>query len=103
MIFSLLLFLFARTKFSPESFASCAISELRYYLLNLSKTKLENLIWLAGHLGAVNPMAKNYKCTVCGRAFVSKKELDAHTKKAHPVKTEGKKAAPTKTEQQPQA
>jgi uncharacterized C2H2 Zn-finger protein len=44
-------------------------------------------------------MAKNYKCAVCGRAFVSKKELDAHTKKAHPQKKEGKKATPVKTEQ----
>jgi len=42
-------------------------------------------------------MAKNYKCTVCGRAFVSKKELDAHAKKAHIVKKEDKKASPTKT------
>jgi uncharacterized C2H2 Zn-finger protein len=43
-------------------------------------------------------MAKNYKCNVCGRAFVSKKELDAHTQKAHPPKKEEKKASPTKTE-----
>jgi len=42
-------------------------------------------------------MAKNYKCIVCGRAFVSKKELDAHAKKAHIAKKEGKKAFPTKT------
>ena len=44
-------------------------------------------------------MAKNYKCAVCGMAFVSKKELDAHTKKAHTAKKESKKAAPIKTEQ----
>jgi uncharacterized C2H2 Zn-finger protein len=36
-------------------------------------------------------MAKNYKCAVCGRAFVSKKELDAHAKKAHAAEKEGKK------------
>jgi uncharacterized C2H2 Zn-finger protein len=42
-------------------------------------------------------MAKNYKCTVCGRAFASKKELDAHTQKAHPPKKEEKKASPAKT------
>jgi len=42
-------------------------------------------------------MAKNYKCTVCGRDFASKKDLDTHSKKAHPPKKEPKKATP-KTE-----
>lgn len=52
-------------------------------LLDLSKTKLESLVWLAGHLRIVDAMARNHKCTVCGKAFVSKKELDAHAKKPH--------------------
>jgi uncharacterized C2H2 Zn-finger protein len=42
-------------------------------------------------------MAKNYKCTECGRAFVSKKELDAHAQKAHVAKKDDKKASPTNT------
>jgi len=42
-------------------------------------------------------MAKHYKCTVCGRAFVSKKELDVHARKAHIAKKDVKKASPTKT------
>ena len=42
-------------------------------------------------------MAKNYKCNACGRAFVSKRELDVHTKKAHPAKKDDRKASQTKT------
>jgi uncharacterized C2H2 Zn-finger protein len=61
-------------------------------------TEWESLIWLAEHLQIVDTMGKNYKCNVCGRAFVAKKELDAHIQKAHPPKKEEKKAPPTKTE-----
>jgi uncharacterized C2H2 Zn-finger protein len=42
-------------------------------------------------------MAKNYKCTACGRAFASKKELDAHAKKAHIAKKDANKVSPAKT------
>ncbi len=38
-------------------------------------------------------MPKTFKCDVCGRAFTAKRELDAHTEKAH-AKKEQKKSEP---------
>lgn len=41
-------------------------------------------------------MPKTFKCTVCGRDFTIKKELDAHTEKAHAKKEPKKPEAKSK-------
>ena len=41
-------------------------------------------------------MPKTFKCTVCGRAFTIKRELDAHNQKAHQKKEQKKPDAKSK-------